>query len=793
MTALVALLVFGAAPTVPSEAAGSVDVMVIAAHPDDDIIMAGGITEAALDSGKSVMAAYLTNGDEYDATIGTTRQEEGVAAQAVLGLGESNLVFFGYPSTYLNCIRYGNIYDYVPSGEDAPHCVDDTWIDALPSAVTYASHGLDSTDYHNYLTGSHADFTWENLSADLYDLLNTYRPADIYTHAVWDIHPDHSVVAYAVMEAVDAIDGYNPTIHIDIVHPNDPAYPNHDWPSYSGGLPQTTPNYSATLSLTPTNEWDLLESTTGGELVWDQREVVPVPADMLNSLSGSNTKFLAVAAHDSQFYDTGGLIQRFIHTDEIFWKYRVGAPASVGDAYTVDEGGSLAIPGGQGVLVNDVRGTSGITPQIAWDMLGPMSANLVSGPAHGSLSLNADGSFTYTHDGSETTSDSFSYYIAQGSETSSAATVEINVNPVDENPTADNDGPYNVANGESVSVSPPGVLDGDSDPEGLALSAQLVSDVSHGELTLGSDGSFTYTHDGSATLADSFTYVAKDPAGNESNQATVTITIQPADYVPPLNVTVAGPTTGATDMPQTFTSGVSGGEGTRRFAWAARLGGSVVATSADANFSFTPNAPGTYDVELLVSDDTGSAGATTKMTVLGDVGSSAFLGDIIWLADAGITKGCNPPTNDLFCPNDYVTRGQMAAFLVRFLGLSDNGGGDLFLDDDGLVFESDIDKLATAGITLGCNPPANDRFCPNDPVTRGQMAAFLVRALGLADDGGGNLFLDDDGLVFESHIDKLATAGITRGCNPPDNTLFCPNSPVTRGQMAAFLHRAEGL
>lgn len=59
----------------------------------------------------------------------------------------------------------------------------------------------------------------------------------------------------------------------------------------------------------------------------------------------------------------------------------------------------------------------------------------------------------------------------------------------------------------------------------------------------------------------------------------------------------------------------------------------------------------------------------------------------------------------------------------------DDGGGNLFIDDDS-VFEADIDKLGTAGVTRGCNPPTNDRFCPNDSVTRGQMAAFLHRALG---------------------------------------------------------------
>jgi hypothetical protein len=175
-----------------------------------------------------------------------------------------------------------------------------------------------------------------------------------------------------------------------------------------------------------------------------------------------------------------------------------------------------------------------------------------------------------------------------------------------------------------------------------------------------------------------------------------------------------------------------------------------------------------------------------------DDDGSVFEADIEWLAAQGITRGCNPPTNDRFCPGNAVTRRQMAAFLVRALGLADDGAGNTFVDDDGSVFEADIAKLAAAGITLGCNPPANDRFCPSMPLTRGQMAAFLVRALGLTDDGGGNGFVDDDGSVFEADIAKLAAAGITQGCNPPANDRFCPESAVTRGQMAAFLHRALG-
>jgi len=119
-------------------------------------------------------------------------------------------------------------------------------------------------------------------------------------------------------------------------------------------------------------------------------------------------------------------------------------------------------------------------------------------------------------------------------------------------------------------------------------------------------------------------------------------------------------------------------------------------------------------------------GATGFTDVCGD---DAFSKEIRWLADTGTTKGCNPPENTEFCPDALVSRAQMAAFLVRALGYTADGGGNLFTDDDTSIFESDIDKLATAGVTYGCNPPANDEFCPNQFVTRGQMAAFLYRAL----------------------------------------------------------------
>ncbi|MDH5293930.1 MAG: hypothetical protein OEW91_09635, partial [Acidimicrobiia bacterium] len=76
--------------------------------------------------------------------------------------------------------------------------------------------------------------------------------------------------------------------------------------------------------------------------------------------------------------------------------------------------------------------------------------------------------------------------------------------------------------------------------------------------------------------------------------------------------------------------------------------------------------------------------------------------------------------------------------------------GGTFVDDNGSVHEGYIEAIAAGGVTRGCNPPTNDRFCPDASVTRGEMAAFLTRALDL--EPGNSAFVDDDGSVFEADI-----------------------------------------
>ncbi|HEY7469067.1 MAG TPA: S8 family peptidase [Acidimicrobiia bacterium] len=171
-----------------------------------------------------------------------------------------------------------------------------------------------------------------------------------------------------------------------------------------------------------------------------------------------------------------------------------------------------------------------------------------------------------------------------------------------------------------------------------------------------------------------------------------------------------------------------------------------------------------------------------------DTTGSVFVNAIEWLADMGITTGCNPPQNHRFCPGSSVTRGEMAVFLTRAFHLPETGT-DYFDDDDGQFYEGSANRLRAAGLTVGCG---ERRYCGGERMGRDEMAAMLSRALSLPV-SGSDFFTDDETSVFEGAINRIAQAGITVGCNPPSNTRYCPNGSVSRGEMAAFIKRSVEL
>jgi hypothetical protein len=161
-----------------------------------------------------------------------------------------------------------------------------------------------------------------------------------------------------------------------------------------------------------------------------------------------------------------------------------------------------------------------------------------------------------------------------------------------------------------------------------------------------------------------------------------------------------------------------------------------------------------------------------------DIATSSFLDHIHWLYYEGITAGCG---SGKFCPKASVTRAQMAMFLVRGFGYPLTST-DYFTDDDGITGESSINALRAAGITGGCTPT---RFCPTARVTRAQKAMVLARAR-MLEPATWDYFTDDYGITGEAAINAMAEAGLTGGCGAGK---YCPKDPVTREQMAAFLRR----
>lgn len=147
----------------------------------------------------------------------------------------------------------------------------------------------------------------------------------------------------------------------------------------------------------------------------------------------------------------------------------------------------------------------------------------------------------------------------------------------------------------------------------------------------------------------------------------------------------------------------------------------------------------------------------------------------------------------LVCPGDDMERWVMAVWLVRALDGADPEGVTTtrFVDvDAGEWWMPFVERLAELGVTKGCKlDPAE--YCPDEPVTRGQMASFLTRAFDLEPAGAAG-FVDVGGSSHEAHINALAAANITRGCDT-EPARYCPGSNVSRGQMATFLARALDL
>lgn len=188
----------------------------------------------------------------------------------------------------------------------------------------------------------------------------------------------------------------------------------------------------------------------------------------------------------------------------------------------------------------------------------------------------------------------------------------------------------------------------------------------------------------------------------------------------------------------------------------------------------------------------GFSSPTVRSAQIDRIGLAPFVDDLggnhelaaVVLHDLGITQGCQ---DDAFCPHDSIRRDHMARFLKQAKALPP-ADTHPFTDIDGSAFEADIAAIRSAGITSGCKD--GSAYCPLDTVERRHMASFLVDAFDLppAPDQGFSDIAQAAGHADD--VNALRAAGVTVGCR--GGSSFCPRDPVTRGEMATFLARALG-
>jgi len=175
--------------------------------------------------------------------------------------------------------------------------------------------------------------------------------------------------------------------------------------------------------------------------------------------------------------------------------------------------------------------------------------------------------------------------------------------------------------------------------------------------------------------------------------------------------------------------------------------------------------------------DFGGYGSTQVRAQI-DAADALGLGWLIWNAGSRFHEAGIPTDAEVLTPS-----GPPVPFVQS---IPSSGYWDVA---NGTTFSGDIAWLGDSGITHGCNPPWGDAFCPRRLLSRAEAATLLVNALHLPASSVDS-FDDDNGSTHESSINALAAAGITRGCGP---RTYCPNSELTRAEMAALLARALDL
>ena len=282
---------------------GPVDLLVFAPHPDDEVIGAGGVLQQALESGKRVRVVFVTNGDGYpqaasgllnktipsldDAdyqSLGAARQSEAVAADHILGVSPSSLVFLGFPDGVLARV-YAN-------ASDRPI--------RSPTSGQSMTYGPAELDYHTLVHGRPAAYTRRAALADVREIIVESRPAEVYVTDRADQHPDHKAAYDLVRDAIAAT-GFRGRLLTFVVH-SGPGWP---WP----------------VGATPDEPFD---SRTIGNTTYPIGVPWPPAIRIPLTAAESSRKLRALDANRSQMASAIDrlFLESFVKAEEVFWTDR---------------------------------------------------------------------------------------------------------------------------------------------------------------------------------------------------------------------------------------------------------------------------------------------------------------------------------------------------------------------------------------------------------------------------------------------------------------------------------------
>ncbi|WP_139195059.1 Ig-like domain-containing protein [Curtobacterium sp. MCBA15_001] len=454
------------------------------------------------------------------------------------------------------------------------------------------------------------------------------------------------------------------------------------------------------------------------------------------------------------------------------------------DTGVAETGETLTVPAAQGVLANDTG-----------DGLGVVSNTK---PAHGTATVNSDGSYTYTPDAGYSGTDSFTYTAQDGSGRTATGTVTITVTP-----TSADDAITVHAGSTAKADAASGLLSNDT---GDGLQVVANTQPAHATVTVAADGSYGYTPAKGFSGPDSFTYTAQDTKGHQTT-ATVTVTVVPTAGADTLAATAGTATTGAAPGLLADDQGTD-----LHVAAATQPAHGSVAVGADGSYTYTPadGFSGTDQFDYTVTDGTSSDTVTVTVHVapkaVDDAATTTAGSPVVTTSRADGVLGNDLGTGLTLVGNSTPSHGSLE--LDRTTGAYRYTPADGFSGTDTFTYSAQdaAGALTSATVTLTVVPAAADDTATtpaNVPVTipvqandRGQqltttiVGAPTAGVAVVADDGSVD-YTPDTGTSGTDHFTYTVTDGtglvsrtatVTVTVTPralPDHAATTADQPVT--------------